>query len=95
MNYESIYLQFVEAFNKANETTAGTGYYVVGLFVPMKLLYDLYNKFMKDGIAPIEEIPEDKKRKYFNIASVYYDQTPERIKASKAAYVLDLLTSND
>ncbi len=95
MKVASIYIQFVNFFNAAEEKEKDSGYDIVKLNVPMRLLHDLYNKFLLDGMDGIETVSKEKKVKYFNIASKFYEELPDRIKASKAAYVLDLITSND
>lgn len=95
MKFDSIYIQFVDFFNKAEEKEKGTGYKLISLVVPMRLLYDLYAKFISEGIDPIENLAIDLKQKYWNIAMKYYEDVPERIKASKACYILALITSND
>lgn len=58
------------------------------------LLNVLYRKFIghKDA-QPIEMLPIEKKEKYWRLACIYHNEEPERIKASKAAYVLELITS--
>lgn len=91
----SIYIEFANSFNEAESEEKDSGYYLIRLAIPMKLLYELYLKFMRDGITPIEEIPTDKKQKYFNISRKYYSDLKDQIRASKAAYTLDLLTSNE
>ena len=62
--------------------------------VPVKILNELYDKFMADGIAPIESISNEEKMKYWNIGKKYHPDQPSAIRASKAAYVLALITSN-
>lgn len=95
MKVASIYTEFVNFFNAAEEKEKDSGYNIVKLNVPMRLLHDLYTKFLLEGIDGIEKVSKEKKQKYFNIASNFYEEIPDRIKASKAAYVLDLITSND
>ena len=69
---------------------------LINLSVPCKALSDLYKTFIEtDGIMPIEFLDDEKKRFYFDISCKYYQTTEDRIKASKAAYVLALITSND
>jgi hypothetical protein len=91
----SIYIEFAQYFNDAEQKQKDSGYYLLGLKVPLQLLFNLYSNFLKDGITPIEEIPQEQKQKYFNISKRYYTETKDQIKASKAAYTLDLLTSNE
>lgn len=92
---ESIFIQFAESFMDAEKKEKNSGYYIINLTVPMRLLFELYNKFMNDGITPIENIPTEQKQKYFNISRKYYNDLKDQIKASKACYTLDLLTSNE
>lgn len=60
----------------------------------VSVLYHLYQTFIKEGTIPIESLPKEKKIKYYQIACAYYSSLKERIKASKAMYVLELITSN-
>lgn len=92
---ESIFIQLGDNFLDAEQKEKDSGYYLLKLTVPFKLLYDLYLKFMNDGLTPIEQLPIEKKQKYFNISKKYYTEIKDQIKASKAAYTLDLITNND
>jgi len=92
---ESLYMQFANSFLEAEQKEKNSGYYLINLIVPMRLLFELYNKFMNDKITPIEDLPTEQKLKYFNISKKYYNETKDQIKASKACYTLDLLTSNE
>ncbi|MFT3679459.1 MAG: hypothetical protein QM791_04250 [Ferruginibacter sp.] len=55
------------------------------------LLSDLYKNILKD-ITPLENLPQEKKQLYWNEAKKYYESQEQRIKACKAAYVLELIT---
>lgn len=90
-----LFILFANSFLEAEQKEKNSGYYLINLIVPMRLLFELYNKFMNDGITPIENIPTEQKQKYFNISRKYYNDLKDQIKASKAAYTLDLLTSNE
>ena len=69
---------------------------VINCKLPLRLLYTLYDTFLRDdGIMPIEFLDDEKKRFYYDISCRYYQTKEDRIKASKAAYVLALITSND
>lgn len=92
---ESIFMQFANSFNEADLKEKDSGYYLIGLAIPMKLLYGLYLKFITEEIPPIENIPTEQKQKYLTIAKKYYTDLKDQIKASKAAYVLSLITSNE
>lgn len=61
--------------------------------VSLSVLNSLYPNFVKDGITPMENIPVEKKNKYWDNACKYHEELPERLKASKANYVLELITS--
>jgi len=69
------------------------GYLLLSSTVCVQLLSDLYKNFLKDGVIPIESITQDKKEKYWQLAKKYWQTELEAIKASKAAYVLALISS--
>lgn len=94
MTFDKLYLMFAESFHE-RKTKGEDCWLSIGLTVPCKLLFDLYGKFILDGIPSIESLNEDKKLFYFNIARKYYVNTKDIIQASKAAYVLSLITSNE
>lgn len=71
------------------------GYSLIKLDVPLKMLMHLYDRFEMSEIRPIEIIEEDKKQRYWNIGKSFYENKEEVIRASKAAYMLSLITSND
>ena len=70
------------------------GFELLKFEVIVSVLHCVYNIFMNDGIEPIENIPQDKKKKYYNISKKYFEKTNQRVRISKAAYVLELITSN-
>ena len=93
--FEVLHIHFADTFIRWNEA-GKSGYDLIKMSVPLTLMNDLYFKFMKDGgIEPIENLPKEKKQFYFDQSCKYYEFTEQRIKASKAAYVLDLITSNN
>ena len=63
--------------------------------VCIMILVGLYNRFIKEYIAPIEGIDEEKKLLYWEQAKRFYQDKQKRINAMKAAYVLDLITGKD
>lgn len=69
------------------------GFSMLQYEVVVSVLYFLYPIFVKDGIDPIEAISQEKKLKYFSLSGIYFSETQKRVKASKAAYVLELITS--
>ena len=76
------------------EEKGGDGYLILKFSVPMHQLYLLYQKLEVSEIPPIETIDETLKLKYWNIAKTFYEDESTAVKASKAAYVLALITSN-
>jgi hypothetical protein len=92
--FDALYTYYGKTFDQLNEE-GKDGYLIIKLTVPCKLLAELYIKFTKEGIDKITELPQEKKQKYWNIAMKYFVSTEDRIQASKAAYVLALITSTD
>ncbi len=61
--------------------------------VALSVLNSLYVKFLTDGVVSMEKIPQEKKEKYWATACKYFEEMGDRLKAAKAAYVLELITS--
>jgi len=72
------------------------GWRLIGSSVCVIVLLELYKKFLDNGeIVTIEELPEDKKKMFWDISCRFYQTIEQRIRASKASYVLSLITSNE
>ncbi len=91
--FDQLYILLAEMFERMKGENKEY-WCLLKLNVPMAILTDLYEKFLRDGVEPIEKLSAEKKRYYFDISCKYYTTTTDRIKASKAAYVLELITSN-
>lgn len=61
--------------------------------VAVQLLQELYSTFIKDGIDPIESLPTSKKTLFFRQSCRFHETKEQRIASSKAAYVLELISS--
>mgnify|MGYP001135315266 CR=1 FL=1 len=71
------------------------GYKLLCSSVCLKLMNELYKKFMKEGIDSIESLPKEKKEKFWEHSGKYYQDKEKRIEAVKTAYVLQLITSTE
>lgn len=91
--FEPLIITLIETFNKLKDVGMDN-WCIVNCSVPVKLLNELYDKFMLDGIPSIENLSTEEKTKYWDIAKKYHEDQETAIKASKAAYVLSLITSN-
>jgi len=90
--YENIASTYVDYYNKyGNDKTLD---FLFGNKFTLMVLTTLYQNFIKDGIAPMETLPQETKQKYWDIGCKYFEEMGDRIKASKAVYVLELITSN-
>lgn len=95
--FESLILCYANLFNKFLEEGKDEWIIVKGT-VPVKILNELYNKFINqkvEPITPLEHLTIEQKTKYWNISKKYYSDTEQRIRAAKAAYTLSLITSNE
>ncbi len=91
--FEGIYILLGETFNIWNIKT-GNGFDILKFSVPLKLLFELYNSLVSlKEIQVIQDLPTEKKQYYFDISKKYYQDTDQRVTASKAAYILEYLTS--
>ena len=83
---------YVEYYNQHGEQE--TYDFVLGTKVALSVLNSLYENFINDGIAELGKLPEQTKQKYWDIGCKYFEEMGDRIKASKAVYVLELITAN-
>lgn len=90
---ETMAVAYVDYYNKHGEDK--THDFVLKTSVALSVLISLYDNFVRDGITPIEKISKELKEKYYKIACKYYQELPEQLKATKAAYVLSLICSNE
>lgn len=89
---ETMEVAYVDYYNKYGEEK--TYDFVLKTSVALNVLLSLYDNFIRDGIEPMEKIPQEKKEKFWAVACKKFDELPDRLKASKACYVLSLITSN-
>lgn len=94
MNFnETMAVMYVDYYNKHGEEK--TLDFVLKTHVSLSVLSALYERFTKEGIADMTNLPQEKKEKFWKIACKYYEEMGDRLKASKAAYVLSLITSSE
>lgn len=89
---ETMAVAYVDYYNKYGEEKLYN--FVLTTRVSLSVLNSLYEGFMRDGITPMEKIPTEQKEKFWEVACRYFEELPDRLKASKACYVLSLITSN-
>jgi len=90
--FDNLILWYVEYFNEEKND----GWRILCGKVNVSVLHELYLKFMKGNeVPPIENLELNKKQKYWDIAGKYYSEKEQRVRATKAAYVLSLITSNE
>lgn len=70
-------------------------YLMIKFNAPLNALSNLYERLIKVDVPPIETIPETEKLIHWNIAKKYHEEKRLAIKASKSAYIIDLITSNN
>lgn len=83
--------QYADYYNEHGEERALD--FILKTKVSLSVLTNLYEDFTKQGVADMTNIPQEKKEKYWGIACKYFDELPERLKASKCVYALELITS--
>lgn len=71
------------------------GYRLLCSSVCVNMLNGIYLCFIKEGIEPLESLPQEKKQMFWEQAIKYYPDTERRMRASRAAYVLTLITSTE
>lgn len=90
---DQLIIMFVDMFYDL-EKKGKDGFILVKLSVPMKILYELYERLIKVDVPAIETLSIEEKNKYWNMAKKYHTDEKQAIKASKAAYILQLITAN-
>lgn len=88
---ENMGVIYVDYFNQHGEQK--TLDFVFTTKVSLSVLNSLYQVFISEGVDEMGKIPQAKKEKYWSIACKYFIEMGDRLKASKAAYTLELITS--
>ncbi len=91
---ESIIVIIGKGFLEMIET-GQDGYALIRLKAPLYYLLQAYNEMIKSKIPAIESLSTEEKTKYWEIAKMYYPEKNKAIIASKAAYVLSVITNTD
>lgn len=68
-------------------------YLMIKFTVPLNALWKLYERLIQVDVPPIEILPQEEKERYWNIAKKYHEEKDLAIKASKASYILSLITN--
>ncbi len=68
-------------------------YLMLKFSIPLNELWKLYERLIQVDVPPIETLPQSEKEKYWNIAKMYHEEKDLAIKASKASYILSLITN--
>lgn len=92
--HESLILFFVELFNK-EQSKGHDGFILLKSGIFLNVFIALYDKLILVDVMPIDSIPQEEKIKYWNIAKGYYQDKETAVKASKAAYLISLLTQKE
>lgn len=90
--YDSMASMYVDFYNK--HTPNETYDFVLKTKVALSVLNIFYEKWIPNEIVELGKLPEDQKQKYWDIGCRYFESMQDRIKASKAVYVLELITAN-
>ena len=89
---ESLILFFVELFNK-EQSKGHDGFILLKSGIFLSVFIALYEKLILVDVMPIDSIPQNEKLKYWNIAKEYYTDKETAVKASKAAYMICLISN--
>lgn len=69
-------------------------YLMIKFSLPLNAFYKLYLSLIQVDIKPIEVLADEEKTKYWELAKKYYTDKETAIKASKAIYMLSLITNS-
>lgn len=91
--FDALIIKYGQLFQMF-QAAGSDGYKIINGTVPLKLLYEKYLSFLKQGLKPIEELTDKEKQFFWNVAMKYYPDKETRIQASKASYVLWVITND-
>lgn len=91
---DSLVVLFAEIFTGLQDK-GSNGYVIIKSGVAMKILWNLYERLSLIDVPTIDGLPLKQKEKYWNIGKEFYELQEDRIKASKAAYMISLITNTD
>lgn len=80
----------MELFNK-EQSKGHDGFILLKSGIFLSVFITLYEKLILVDVMPIDSIPHDEKLRYWNIAKQHYSDKETAVKASKAAYMINLL----
>jgi len=89
---DTFFVLLNDMFNKIQDSH-GDGYIILKFSIPLNQLYKLYTRMEVKEIMPIEMIEETEKKRHWEIAKKFYTDKEEAIIASKASYMLSLITN--
>ena len=92
--YDNLLFFFVKLFTQI-EYKKKNGFIILKSGLCINVCCSTYEKLILVDVMPIDSIPQEEKIKYWNIAKEYYPEKQDAIKASKAAYIISLLTQNE
>lgn len=87
---DPLLITFIEMFQEDKY-----GYKILCSSIIVNMFYSLYNRLIQVDVKPIEMLSVDDKNKFWNIAKNYYSDQETAVKASKAAYILCLVSSEN
>jgi hypothetical protein len=90
--YDNLIILFSDIFNQRVDE-GKDGYFIIKFCVPLKVLCSVYERLKNVDVPPIESLPVEQKTKYWNIGKKYYESQENAILASKAAYIISLITN--
>lgn len=89
--YDSLLMFFVKLFTQIEDKNQN-GFIILKSDLCLKVFCYTYEKLILVDVMPINSILQEEKIKYWNIAKEYYNDKETAVKASKAAYLISLLT---
>ena len=74
---------------------SGGSFSILRLKVVIKILESVYRFYVRtEQIMPINSIDQVEQRRYWNLSGEYFEDKDLRITASKAAYLLEIMTKD-
>ena len=84
----------IQYYNDYFTDEKNNGFDLLCSTVCVMVLSELYERFVfNKEVPPIETLVIEQKKKYWEAAGKYWDDKDKRVKATKAAYTLALITS--
>lgn len=91
---DKLIILLADIFNKRVKENKD-GFLIIKSSVAVKVLCSLYERLILVDVPCIESLTKEEKEKYWEIGKQFYELENDAIKASKATYMVALITNTN